>query len=186
MVNLAGKEDADKNILEELHWAGIPSVKIEKSQTEVPYSYIGRLRNWEFRRAWYYWIASVSEDKYGLPLKEALTLHYKKHPTNEKQIMGNIIRSGGHGGCPPPDEYGAQPVYNKELVEKCKSIGIPSKSLKSMGWGDDETEYPDLTCGEVSSLCNERKLQVERYVNCYHIDDLIGLKEFAETIKSLE
>ena len=52
--------------------------------------------------------------------------------------------------------------------------------------GDDETEYPDLNYGEMSNLCNEGKLQIERYVNCYHIDDLIGLKEFAETIKNLE
>jgi len=35
-------------------------------------------------------------------------------------------------------------------------------------------------------IYNEGKLTVERYVNCYHIDDLIGLKEFAKFIKDLE
>jgi len=186
MINLAGKEDADKSILEELYLAGIPSVKIERGRTEVPYSYIGKLGIWEFRRAWRYWTVSVPDGKCGLPLKEALKLHYKEHPTDKKQIMGNIIRSGGHADCLPPDEYGAQPIYNKELVEKCKSIGISTKSLKSMGAGDDETEYPDLNYGEVLNLCNEGKSQVECYVKCYHIDDLIGLKEFSETIKNLE
>lgn len=184
MKNLAGVEEADKTILEELYLAGIPSVKVEKEKTEVPYSYIGKIGNWEFRRAWYYWVASVPDKQKGLPLKKALELHYKKHPTDEEQILGNLIRSGGHCGCPPPDEYGAQPIYDETFVAECKSIRAKTISLKSMGLGEDETEYPDLNYGEVSELCNEGKLKAERYVNCYHIDDQIGLNEFVKTIKA--
>jgi len=185
MINLAGKKDADKTILEELYLAGIPHVEIEKGNTEVPYSYVGKIGQWTFRRAWYYWIASVEDKQKGLPLKEAMELHHRKNPLDENQIMGKIIRSGGHCGCPSPDEYGAQPIYNKEFAEQCKSIGIETQSLKTMGLGEDEKEYPKISVGEVSNLCNEGKLKAERYISCYHIDDQIGLVEFARTLKSL-
>jgi hypothetical protein len=182
MKNLAGVPEADKTILEELYLAGIPAVKVQPERSEVPYTYIGKIGDWELRRAWYYWIAKVPEKVKGFPLKEALELHYKKHPTDETQIMGKLIRSGGHGGGPSPDEYGAQPIYDKAFIEECKSIGIATRSLKSMGIGEDETEYPELNYGQVSELCNEGKLKAERYVDCYHIDDQIGLNEFVKAI----
>ena len=110
MKNLAGDNDADKFVREELFLAGIP-MEYEQSKGEVPYKTIGRIGAWTFHRAWYYWIASVPEKTKGLPLAVALEMHNRVHPTDDKQIMGNLIRSGGHCGCPSPDEYGAQPFY---------------------------------------------------------------------------
>lgn len=98
--------------------------------------------------------------------------------------MGKIIRSGGNCVCPPPDEYGAQPIRS-ELVAECKKNGFPTTSLKAMGYSEDETEYADLNVGEVSKLCNEGKLMVERYVDCYHVDEQIGLNELASVLKNL-
>lgn len=60
MKNLAGNQEADKYILEELYLAKINAVKIERQNSEVPYTYIGELKMWKFERAWYYWIASTS------------------------------------------------------------------------------------------------------------------------------
>jgi hypothetical protein len=136
MINLAGNKDADTHIYEELYLAGIEAIK-ETSNGEVPYTVIGRIGYWKLRRAWYYWVATVEYRKDGLPLDVAMKLHNTPHPT--MTIMGNTIRSGGHCGCPSPDEYGA------------------------------------------FKLNNEGK----RYVDCYHIDDQIGLCEFAKLIKNL-
>lgn len=142
MKNLAGDKNADDLVKEELYIAGIPTINCE-GNGEVFYKHIGRIGNWTFKRAWSYWIASVPDGEKGLPLKIAMDLYNLKHPTNDNEIMGNIIRTGGHCGCPSPDEFGAEPIHD-----------------------------------------NEGKLTVERYVDCYHIDNLIGLKILAEVIKN--
>lgn len=54
MKNLAGNDQADRIILEELYLANIPTVKVDKHDSEVPYSYIGKIGSWTFKRAWYY------------------------------------------------------------------------------------------------------------------------------------
>lgn len=167
MINLAGNKDADKHIYEELYLAGIEAIK-EESNGEVPYTIVGRVGYWKFRRAWYYWVATGAITKDGLPLDIALKLHNTPHPT--AGIMGNTIRSGGHCGCPSPDEYGANPVYDDEFKAELKAI---------------REDPENITNGRVSELCNLKIISVPRYVDCYHIDDQIGLCELAKVIKSL-
>lgn len=176
MINLAGVKDANKFILEELYLAGICAIKIDTVEGEVPFSFVGKIGNWTLKRRRYYWSATVEDKKNGLPLKEAMELHNKKHPIDDSKL-GNIIRSGGHCGCPSPDEYGAQPVYNEELDEQLKKLGYKEEYSELM-----KKNYISINVGEVSELCNEGKLTVERYVSCYHIDDQIGLNEFAKFI----
>lgn len=185
MKNLAGESNADEVILEELYLAGIPAMKVDKIAGEVPYTYVGKFGDWTFKRRWYYWSATVEDAIKGLPLEVALKLHNKKYPFGEK-ILGQTIRSGGHCGCTSPDEYGAQPIYNAELAAECKALGIETSSPKSEGLGQDETEYPKLNYGEMSKLCNEGKIKAKRYVDCYHIDDQIGLNEFAKVLFDLK
>lgn len=163
MENLAGNKDADIHIKEELFLAGIPMVN-ETSEGEVPFTIIGKKGDWTFRRAWYYWMVSCENKSSSLTLKEATDLHYTEHPT--KTIMGNTIRCGGHCGCPEPEEYGAQPEYNEELNEKLVKLGYEKVYSNILG-----KEYVPITVGEVSELCNNGKLDVERYVDSYHIDD---------------
>jgi hypothetical protein len=93
MENLAGETKADLSILKELSEAGIEIVEGKKSRGEVPYTLTGRLADWTFSRAWYYWVARAEK---GLPLKVAAKL-YKKH--------GKVVRVEGHCGCPPPEEW---------------------------------------------------------------------------------
>ena len=174
MINLAGNKKCNETILEELYLANIPAIKCEQSTGEVPYSYEGKIGNWTFRRRWYYWSVSVGDKDLGLPLKEALELHNKKHPTKDS-ILGNIIRCGGHGGAPSPDEYGAQPIYNEALTEALVALGYEKIYFKLQ----DQWHVP-ITVGEVSELCNSGKLTVERYVDNYNIDEQIGLNEFAK------
>lgn len=180
MKNLAGVNNADETILEELYLAGIPAVKVEPNTGEVPFSYIGKMGSWTFSRRWYYWSASVEDKTTGFPLEVALELHNRKHPISEKNL-GSIIRVGGHCGCPSPDEYGAQPIYDEELDKQLESIGYKKEYSDLL-----KKEYISITVGEVSKLCNEGKLNVKRFVDNYHIDEQIGLNELAKTILTFE
>jgi hypothetical protein len=172
MTNLAGVKDCDIIIQEELFIASIPSYKVDRNNGEVQYSYIGRLNNWVFKRAWHYWVASVGYKKDGLLLEKALNLHYSKYPIEDKNItiLGKVIRSGGHCGCPSPGEYGAQPIYDENFINECISLNLDAKTI---------------TVGKISELCNSGLLKANRYVTMYHIDSQIGLNEFARFIKSL-
>lgn len=182
MINLAGNKDADTYIKEELYLAGIETINVGgKVNSEVPYSIIGRIGHWTLTRAWYYWIAKVEHLEDGLPLDIAINLHETPNPIDKIQILGHSIRSGGHAGSLSPAEYGAHPDYNEEFYKQLKKLGYPqiySDILKK--------EYIPINVGEVSKLCNEGKLNVKRYVDCYHIDDQIGLNEFAKVVKTLQ
>ncbi len=186
MINLAGEQNVDKHILEELYLAGIEPVKTDQSKGEVPYTYIGKIGKWKLKRLWYYWSASVGENETGLPLDDAMKLYNMKRPTDNMLIIGDTVRAGGHAGGISPDDYVAQPITS-ELVAEFKTLGLPTITPKSMGLDEqDEKEYPNMNYGEIAKLCNEGKLKCKRYVDTYHIDDQIGLKEFASFIKSLK
>ena len=178
MENLAGNKDADKFIKEELYLAGIPEITVGLQHTEVPYTIIGKVGNWTFRRAWYYWVASVENPKDGLKLENAIALHEKPHPTDaKKKILGNVIRAGGDCTCPSPKSYVAQPAYDEELDKQLTALGYKKKRYEDLnieGW--------NLSYGEIGKLCDEGKLTVDRYVDCYHIDDQVGLNEFVKAI----
>jgi hypothetical protein len=180
MINLAGEPTADKTILEELYLAGIPAIKINKGNTEVPYSYVGKIGRWTFSRRWYYWSARVEEDQNGLPLDVALELYNKPHPTRV-QKLGVTVRAGGDGGGISPDDYVSQPVYNEELDEKLIELGYKKEYSEIL-----KKEYIPINRGEMAELCKSGKLKVDRYVDCYHIDDQIGLLEFAKILTEFE
>jgi hypothetical protein len=145
---------------------------------EVPYTIMGQIGNWKFTRAWYYWVARVEDEKDGLPLDIATELHERTNPIIDCNF-GQSIRSGGHCGCPSPAEYGAQPIYDEKFYDQLKKLGYKEEYSEIL-----KKSYVPISYGEVSKLCNEGKLVVERYVDCYHIDDIIGLKEFANTLKN--
>jgi hypothetical protein len=179
MINLAGNKNADQYVKEELYLAGIEAIEDESDSRgcgEVPYTIIGRIGYWTFRRAWYYWVASVKRPQDGLILETAVKLHETLNPVTGKKL-GESIRSGGHCGCPSPAEYGADPIYDDEFNEQLKKLGYKEEKFF-------EKTYIPITVSEVSKLCNEGKLKVKRYVDCYHIDDQIGLNELAKVLKN--
>lgn len=177
MKNLAGVTECDNDIREELYLANIEVVPME-GKGEVPYSITGRIGYWKLTRAWTYWIVSVENPTDGLLLEDAMKLHNKPNPINSNKILGTSIRSGGHCGCPSPDEYGAQPVYDNNLNKKLIKLGYEKKELCGK-------KYIDISVGEISKLNQEGKLDAPFYVDCYHIDNQIGLNEFAKFLIKL-
>ena len=180
MRNLAGNKDADATILEELYLANIPSRKTDTSKSEVPYSYVGKIGDWKFYRAWTYWVAKVEDEIDGLTLDQATKLYELKHPTRPEENVGKTVRAGGDAGCRHPNEFAAQPIYNDELDEKLIAIGYKKEYSRVL-----KKEYISISAGEMCKICNEGKISVERYVDCYHIDDQIGLNEFAKFLNTL-
>lgn len=178
MKNLAGELYADNYISEELFLAGIRAIKLQETNSEVPYTIAGKLGKWIFTRAWYYWIAKISDEdnNTGLPLSEAYKLYNKRTAGGKK--LGEIVRAGGAAGSLSPSSYVAQPVYNDELDEKLLALGYKRVFSKILN-----KEYINITSGEIAELCNSGKLNADRFVNVYHIDELVGLKMFADFLK---
>ena len=96
MKNAAGDATCDEYLWLELHDAGINVQKLtEKTRDEVPYTVVGELHGWTFRRAWYYWVAEGP----ALPFEYATPMHL---------LIGTEVRVGGDCGCPAPEAYCAE------------------------------------------------------------------------------
>jgi hypothetical protein len=106
MINLAGKEDCDNHIRVELTKAFIPIVEVEKDlrHYEVPFTLIGKLGDFTFKRLWYYWVV-----KGKVPMAAAKEMY--ANPNGVKDV-----RVAGHCGCPPPEEWARNDKYEKDPV----------------------------------------------------------------------
>jgi hypothetical protein len=176
MKNLSGDENCDKTIKKELALAGLFIVD-EKGRGEVPYNYIGTMGPWIFKRYYNHWVASVSEEKGGLPLDMAMELHYTKNPIDLNIILGKSIRAEGHKGGLPPNEYGSKPIYNDELYSKLEGLGYKKEYFQGIN------KYClSISNEKILELNKEGKLNIPFYVNSYHVDDQIGLNSLVHTI----
>ncbi|MEI6731890.1 MAG: hypothetical protein WCK90_04375 [archaeon] len=169
MINLAGQKDADIKIQEELVLAGIPIVKVKDVRSEVPYTLVGKIGNWNFERAWYYWMVSVEDRGKCLSLEVAAKMHETAYPIPGEirpKIYGDVIRVAGHCGCPHPREWA---FPSREVMEsESKRTGIDLMN----------TPY-----GKLAKLFNSGKLRGERFVDNYHVDSQLGLNELARVLK---
>jgi len=165
MINLAGKKDCDTFIAEELKIAKIELVHIPRSTKEVAASITGKLGEFTFHRAWYYWVAQGP-----MPLSAARELH--AHPDAQK-----TVRVAGHCGCPPPeapwitwrDHEGNEivPMNQKAQIDKFIEKGhIKPEQMK----GRRFDEHPENFQG---------------FIESYHIDSQLGLCLFADKIREL-
>lgn len=94
MINLAGHEDADPIVEEELFIAGVEIVRSSEPQTgEVRTRISGRLGEITFKRAWYYWM--VDGD---VPIGVARKIYA------QKPYGARDVRVAGHCGCPAPED----------------------------------------------------------------------------------
>lgn len=106
MINLAGDENCDKVIKNELILAKIELVKDVTSKGEVPYTIEGKLGEFRFKRYWYYWVVTGP-----MPIEIANELY--KDPVGKQDI-----RAGGHCGCVPPNTQAS----NNDQIVNCYHI----------------------------------------------------------------
>lgn len=153
--NLAGNYDCDNHILRELEKAGIKESFYGRTNNEVPYSYIGRLNGFVFKRAWNYWIVEGA-----MPLKTAEYLY--------KNYSGLGIRVAG-------DASNVEPIKYAEPLGFFKKVNVLMNKYKKH----------EITMEQVEMEIQRIKDNSKRlYVMSYHIDTIDGLKVFADTIKS--
>jgi len=167
MKNLAGDKNCDETIRRELTVARIDIVEVPPhSNREVPYTLEGKLGDFTFHRAWYYWVA-----KGPMPLKNALELY--ADPAGRTDV-----RVAGHCGCPPPekpwitwkDDEGNEIIHMKEKAQFDAFIAkghIKPEQMK----GKRFDEHPENFNG---------------FIDSYHIDSEVGLRLFADMIRKID
>lgn len=165
MKNLAGNADADEFIKKELERARIPVKQIDQTDGEVPYSLIGRLGIFWFRRAWYYWVIE------GLvPIEVAEELY--ADPVGKTDIRVN----GYAGGAPPEDwaisltEDGAKVFPVAQESQYCQI----EKDIAPRKLYDQEPVFSD----------DPEAVGAKQYVTVYHIDTEVGLRVFVDTLRA--
>jgi len=188
MKNLAGVKEADEYIQEELILAGIPLIRGKENDGMVPYSITGKLGNWTFERARYYWMASAPKKK-GLPLEVAVQLYERQYPVvgkNQPDNYGQVVRVEGNADGPHPnaraDHYDIEGNLliidpdGKLKLEQDRLFEKHPEFLSKPGFQELKTaKYIFSLEGIVS----------HSYVNGYHIDNQIGLNEFARVLREL-
>lgn len=167
MKNLAGDPECDAEIARELTRCGIEIIRGDRSNHEVAASVTGKLGAFTFRRAWYYWVVEGP-----MPLDVALKLW--ADPVGKCDI-----RSGGHCGCPSPEEYGADyfDVDGNQLwsdPDGKRARELIEQGLLPAGGLDRNRFVPDKRVG-----------YAQAEVRSYHVDSELGLYILAQAIRGL-
>ena len=172
MQNLARATDAndyqrtqvEQTVLRELKRCRIPAIE-QLAQGEVPYKHVGKLGDFMFERAWYYWVV------YGpVPLYVAKELY-------EDVVGVTDIRVSGHCGCPPPelpwihcyDEQGRKLTKLKDAQEQATEEAMLDRIHPN--WRDEYVYVED-----------PENVAVRSVVEDYHIDSELGLRIFVDTL----
>jgi len=149
--NKAGDHaDTDDILTAELHAAGIQTLQeaegkgpdyladmLREMSGEVKTSIIGILHGWEFRRAWYYWVAKGP----GIEVAAAERLHASH---------GRSVRVSGHCGCPSPREQFKGLACGSYHVDDAAGLKALADTIKELVEGRKPAEsgaplYFDLT-----------------------------------------
>ncbi len=162
MRNLAGQQECDEYIKDELERARIPVEHAPAHRNEVPYTLMGRLGEIAFSRAWTYWVADGM-----VPLEIAEELY-------DDPVGKTDIRVAGHAGAPPPAEWARWVTPGGAEVSPA----------------DQEADYrafyerhPKATPMNEAFSDNPEELGARLGVTSYHIDTEVGLRLFADTLK---
>ena len=168
MQNLAGHPKATAICAVELQQAGVPVELLATPYGEPKSDIGGRLGDFTFRRAWYYWVVRGP-----MPLAQA-------EATHADPVGALDVRVAGHCGCPAPakwvrwrtldgrrvyhDPTGAQRAQLADIITRHPEFAEDNDVLV-----DDASAYPGASA----------------YVETYHVDSAEGLALLARTIASL-
>ena len=123
MKNLAGVETCDADIRRELMGANIAVEAVEKTRSEVPYTLIGKLCGWTFKRAWYYWMASAPEGE-GVHETDAESLNEQWH--NEVRVAGFA------GGTKVSDRLSSRKTIDSYHIDTPEGLNVLAKLIKKL------------------------------------------------------
>lgn len=126
----------------------------------------GALGGFTFRFQNYYWIAAGK-----VPLAIARELY-------ADPVGRTDIRSGGHCGCPSPDEYGAEYIdakgrhlfRRKGAVEQAQEVATLDKYVPDWRERYAYVDDPEAECADA-------------FVSGYHIDSELGLYVFVQALR---
>lgn len=171
MQNLAGIATCDEVIRRELERARVPVETCERVRGEVAYSVLGRLGDFTFRRAWYYYIVDGP-----VPIEVAREIY-------ADPVGRDDVRAGGDCGCISPDDYASE-WYDERGVR-----------LLDM---EERKKLEDYVANEVGKLKEiaEEMLRTHRFVESpvavgrgvirtYHVDSEVGLRLLADKLRGL-
>lgn len=175
MENLAGNKNCDPQILKELTEAEVDVVQLSTPlQSEVPASIIGQLPDFQFHRAWYYWVV-----KGKVPLNVAKELY--DDPNGREDV-----RVAGHCGCPPPEEWAehfdhdGKRLYPLEAEEDLITWENATEGNETMEEMEEIVREARTTTRYVENPIEEA---VKSIVSSYHIDTQEGLNFFVTTLR---
>jgi len=167
--NLAGNNEPTKIrneiVKTELLLAGLEPIENTDMDREVKTIFKSKLNGWVFDRALCYWVAVNYES--GLPLEIANKMHFSEAPSGE--IYGKTIRVDGCCG-------GKEPEKGLRVPEKIQTK-IFAKYPKPADWCKADIDNINSELDNYSG---------EKFVDAYHIDSVISLKKFVETVKSMQ
>jgi hypothetical protein len=174
MMNLAGNKDCDKYIAEELRRNGIEVIAGPRSGHEVNASLTGRLGEFKFVRAWYYWVVSGP-----FPLEIAARM-YESDP-----VWRAEVRASGHCAAPHPREQATHRTEtNREILdrkneaESRKYAGMPEGSTLMREIGIKILAEHDFADDPAAAAHHST-------VDSFHVDSEPGLRLIADAIRSL-
>lgn len=154
MINLLHHRQCDIFISKELKMARIPIVKIAKSSGGVPYSIIGKLGQFEFKRYTDYWFV-----KGFVPLEIAIKMYDTK--VGRENV---IVIAKDANPYPNPLSH---------ALPKQKVISQIIRELK----------LPSIDNDEILRLYSISRISYPRYILKYKIKSKEGLELYASTIK---
>jgi hypothetical protein len=164
--NLAGRPDAEYIVHQELERCGIPVIEEDHTRNEVSVKIAGKLGDFHFERAWYYWIVSGK-----VPLKIAKEIY-------DNPIGKTDIRAGGDCGCEEPTEDN----YFVNSYDKDGKLLLDRRPEEDEMWDKIIEKDPEL--GEKTRRVDDKIKYTDKiFVENYDIDSELGLYIFVETLK---
>ncbi len=118
--NLAGDIACNEYVKLELDLAGIDIVE-KAERGEVPSSFSGKLGDFEFSRAWYYWVVVGN-----VPLNLAKDMY---HGSEEGK---KYVRVAGHCGCPAPEGWAHGGVVNCYHIDTWRGLKLFADTVRKL------------------------------------------------------